>query len=147
MYEEVWARFDAGDAEGVYSLFSDESKKLLDHDQFVAKLTAAWRIANALPPDAAVARSRSASGKRKRSNWSVYIGQKYEVLSVHTTLSGEIQERVVFDLSSGRRELYRLDLGFSDAHRADNISAPAFHCTPSDANCPYSNGPLPRPWL
>jgi hypothetical protein len=69
--DEVWARFDAGDADGVYALFSHESKKLLDRDAFVAKLTAAWRKANALPADAATRRNRPASGTRKRLIWRI----------------------------------------------------------------------------
>lgn len=59
MSDEVWAHFDAGDAEGIYASFSAESKKLLDHNQFVQTVTAAWRKANALDVNAANARNRS----------------------------------------------------------------------------------------
>jgi hypothetical protein len=78
-------RFDASDADGVYAFFSDESKKLLDRDRFIAKLTAAWRTANALLADAATARSRPARGTRKRLNWRIYTrSQKFEVSSMQT---------------------------------------------------------------
>jgi len=148
-YEEVWSRFDAGDAEGVYSLFSGESKQLLDHDQFVARLTAAWRIANALPADATVARNRATPGTRQRVNWRIFpVSQKYEVLSIKTAPGGEIQEGVVFDLSSGRPELYGIHLSFDNGRPADNFIAPVRDCSRIHTKCGYSiNEPLPRPWL
>lgn len=51
---------DAGDADGIYALFSDESKKLLDRDRFVAQLTAARGRAKT-------------SGTRQRLNWRLEV--------------------------------------------------------------------------
>jgi hypothetical protein len=59
------------------------NEKLLDRDRFIAKLTAAWRTANALLADAATARNRPARGTRKRLNWPSYTrSQKFEVSSM-----------------------------------------------------------------
>jgi len=149
--DEVWARFDAGDAEGVYALFSDESKKLLDHDRFVAKLTAAWRMANALPADPASARNRPAQGKRERLNWRIFTrSQKFEVLSMQIAAGGEMQEAAVFDLSSGQPQLYGIAIGFNDGNPADNIIAPTRYCSRTNAtllHCGQISEPLPRPWF
>lgn len=74
--------------------------------------------------------------------------EKYEVLSIKTAPGGEIQEGVVFDLSSGRPELYDIHLSFNDGRPADNFSAPVRDCSRIHTKCGYStNEPLPRPWL
>jgi hypothetical protein len=149
--DEVWARFDAGDAEGVYALFSDESKKLLDRERFVAQLTAAWRTANALPADAATARNRPAQGPRKRLQWRIFTrSQKFVVGSMQIAAGGEIHETAVFDLSSGRPQLYGIAIGFNNRDPADNISAPLRYCGRIDApllHCGTIDEPLPRPWF
>jgi len=149
--DEVWARFDAGDVDGVYALFSDESKKLLDRDRFVAKLTNAWRMANALPADTASAHNRPAPGTRKRLNWRIFTrSQKFEVLSMQIAAGGEMQETAVFDLSSGRPELYGIAIGFNDGNPADNIIAPTRYCSRTNAtllHCGQIDEPLPRPWF
>jgi hypothetical protein len=149
--DEVWARFDAGDADGVYALFSDESKKLLDRDAFVAKLTAAWRKANALPADAATARNRPAQGTRKRLNWRIYTrSHKYEVISMQIAAGGEMYDTAVFDLSSGQPELYGIAISFNDGTPADNIITPLHDCGHNDApqlRCASFTEPLPRPWF
>src|SRR6185436_5747831 len=89
--DEVWARFDAGDADGVYVLFSDESKKLLDREGFIAKLTAAWRKANALPAGAVTAGNRPPQGTRERLHWRIFTrSQKFVVGSLQTAAGGEI---------------------------------------------------------
>jgi hypothetical protein len=149
--DEVWARFDAGDAEGVYALFSQESKKLLDHDQFVAKLTAAWRKANALPAGAATAAHRPARGTRKRVNWRIYTrSRKFEVSSMQIAAGGQMHETAVFDLSSGRPELYGIAIGFDNGNPAENIIAPRRYCSRTDApllHCGLIDEPMPRPFL
>src|SRR5207253_494597 len=112
-----------------YALFSDESKKLLDHDPFVAKVAAAWRKANALPADATNARNRTAPGTRQRLIWRIYTrSHKFEVGSLQTAASGEIHETAVFDLSSGRPELYGIAIGFNNGNPADNIITPPRYC-------------------
>jgi len=149
--DEVWARFDAGDADGVYALFSDESKKLLDRGQFVAKLTAAWRKANALPADAVTPRNRPTQVTRERLQWRIFTrSQKFVVGSLQTAAGGEIHETAVFDLSSGRPELYGIAIGFNDGIPADNIIAPPRDCGRSAGpllHCGDINEPLPRPWF
>ena len=149
--DEVWARFDAGDADGVYAMFSNESKQLLDRERFVAKLTAAWRKANALPADAAAARNHPARGTRKRLIWRIYTrSQKFEVGSMQIAASGEIHETAVFDLSSGQPELYGIAIGFNNGNPADNIITPTRQCSGTNAprmHCGQINEPLPRPWF
>lgn len=149
--DEVWARFDAGDAAGVYALFSDESKKLLDREPFIAKLTAAWRKANALPAETKTLPDPAARGTRKRLNWRIYTrSQKFEVGSMQIAAGGEIHETAVFDLSSGSPQLYGIAIGFNNGPPADNMISPERYCGRIDApllHCGQINEPLPRPWF
>jgi hypothetical protein len=149
--DEVWARFDAGDTGGVFAMFSDESKKLLDRDRFVTQLTAAWRKANALPADAATTRNRAVQRMRKRLHWRIFTrSQKFVVGTMQIAAGGEMHETAVFDLSSGQPELYGIAIGFNSGTPADNIIEPQRYCGGFDApllHCGKIDEPLPRPWF